>query len=128
MNIPKNLRYTKEHEWAKLEGTSIRVGITDHAQSSLGDIVFVDLPSIGKELKAGEPFGVVESVKAVSDLYSPLSGKVSQVNQELLSDPSLLNKDPYGQAWIVELTPSDPSQLEKLLDSKSYEDFIKSLG
>ncbi|MFZ9595004.1 MAG: glycine cleavage system protein GcvH [Bdellovibrionia bacterium] len=124
MRFPENLKYTKDHEWAKLEGSQMTVGITDHAQSALGDVVYVELPPVGKELKKGEPFGVVESIKAVSDLYAPVSGKVVQTNQALLDDPAQINSDPYEAAWMVKLEVTDPSATSELMDSQRYTQFV----
>ena len=125
MNYPDHLHYTKDHEWANFEGNMVTVGITDHAQSALGDIVFVELPKVGRTLKAGETFGVVESIKAVSDLYSPLNGVVKEVNEDVVSNPSSLNTDPHTSAWLVKLESADgPSGL---MDSKKYSEFVKSL-
>jgi glycine cleavage system H protein len=126
MNIPENLKYTKEHEWVKIDGTLATVGITDHAQSSLGDIVFLELPAIGKELKQGETFGVAESIKAVSDLYSPLSGKVSETNTELTDNPGNLNNDPYKN-WLIKIEVTSDSKHESLINASEYEKFVSSL-
>ena len=126
--FPDSLRYTKEHEWARADGSRVVVGITDHAQSSLGDIVFVELPKVGRELKAGETFGVVESIKAVSDLYAPLSGKVVRVNESLPNQPGLLNQEPQGAAWLIEIEPSAPQELQSLLTSSQYAELVASLG
>lgn len=120
MNVPADLRYTKEHEWVRLEGNVATVGITDFAQSSLGDIVFCELPAAGSALTQFKTFGVVESVKAVSDLYAPLSGKVSAVNQAVLDNPAALNTDPYGQ-WLLKLELPGTTELASLLDAKAYE-------
>jgi glycine cleavage system H protein len=117
---PKHLRYTKEHEWARREGGSVVVGITAHAQEALGDVVYVELPKIGDTITAGKPFGVVESTKAVSELFAPVSGKVTKVNSALGDEPSAINSDPYGAGWIVEIEPSDPAQLDALLDADAY--------
>jgi glycine cleavage system H protein len=125
--FPSELKYTKDHEWARVEGKLITVGITDHAQSSLGDIVFVELPQAGRSLKHHETFGVVESIKAVSDLYSPLAGKVVESNSSLADDPSVINRDPYGKAWMVKLELADPSSLSQLLDADSYGKYVASL-
>lgn len=127
MNFPNNLKYTKDHEWAKIEGNQITVGITDHAQSALGDIVFVELPKIGRELKVGETFGVVESIKAVSDLYSPVSGKVVAVNEATVSEPSLLNREPHSTAWLIKMELTDPSSTTGLIESDKYTAFVESL-
>ena len=127
MKYPNQFKYTKEHEWAQKEGNTFRIGITDHAQNSLGDIVFVELPKMGRELKAGETFGVVESIKAVSDLYSPLSGKVVAINDSVVSDPSLLNKDPHDSAWLIKLESSEAHAYDSLMDSHQYSQFVESL-
>jgi glycine cleavage system H protein len=124
-NIPDQLRYTEEHEWVeRVSDTRVRVGITDYAQSKLGDIVFVQLPDVGGETESGEPFGEVESPKSVSDLYAPLSAKVVEVNAALEASPELVNTDPYGEGWIVVLEVTDvedlESQLEQTLDSEGY--------
>jgi glycine cleavage system H protein len=124
-NIPPNLKYTQEHEWARQEGTGVVVGVTHHAQEALGDVVYVELPKVGATLTAGKQFGVIESTKAVSDLYSPLSGKVVKVNEALPDNPSIINSDPYGEGWILELEPSDSKQLAGLLDARAYEDLLK---
>lgn len=128
MKFPKNLKYTKDHEWALIEGKKITVGITDHAQSSLGDIVFVELPKLGRELKRGESFGVVESIKAVSDLYSPVSGKIIEINSQLPNDPGKINSDPYEQNWIVKLEVQNSGELDELMDASSYESYVKTLN
>ena len=119
-DIPAGLRYAKSHEWARLEADgTVTVGISDHAQEALGDVVFVELAEIGKAFAAGDAAGVVESVKAASDIYSPVAGEVIAVNEELSGSPELLNSDPYG-AWIFKLKPSNPADLEKLLDAAGY--------
>ncbi len=122
--IPDNLKYTKEHEWVRLEenGTVV-VGITDYAQSSLGDITFVELPETDESFTQGATFGVVESVKAASDLYMPVAGKVEN-NAELMDTPELVNSDPYREAWLVRIQPEDPSQLEGLLDAAAYAEIV----
>src|SRR5579871_5450967 len=109
MSIPKELRYTKDHEWAKQVGKIVVVGVTAYAQESLGDVVYVELPKVGAAVKAGTSFGVIESTKAVSELFAPINGKVARVNEALTSEPTLINKDPYG-AWIIEIEPADPKQ------------------
>jgi glycine cleavage system H protein len=125
MNLPKELRYSEEHEWVqKTEGNKVRIGITDFAQDELGDIVFVELPEVGAELKAGEPFGSVESVKTVSELYAPVSGKVLEVNASLEGSPENVNDSPYGDGWMIVVEMSDPSELEKLLTAEDYEKLI----
>jgi glycine cleavage system H protein len=127
MKFPSDLKYTKDHEWAKASGTTVTVGVTDHAQSALGDIVFVELPAVGRTLKAGETFGVVESIKAVSDLYSPIAGKVVEVNSGLTDDPSRINKDPYSDAWLVKIEAADASAIGGLMDAASYTKLVESL-
>jgi glycine cleavage system H protein len=127
MRFPADLKYTKDHEWAKIEGNTITVGITDHAQSALGDVVFCELPAVGRALKAGETFGVVESIKAVSDLYSPVSGKVTASNSSVVDDPSKLNKEPHGGAWMIKIEVSDPAPLKELMDAGAYEKYVASL-
>jgi glycine cleavage system H protein len=125
MNLPKELRYSEEHEWVKEEGDNkVRVGITDFAQSELGDIVFVELPEVGTEVTAGEPFGSVESVKTVSELYAPVSGKVLEVNGELEDAPEKVNESPYGEGWMIVVEMSDPSDLDKLLSAEKYEKLV----
>ncbi|MFJ7745221.1 glycine cleavage system protein GcvH [Peribacillus sp. NPDC097295] len=124
MTAPKELRYTKEHEWVKTEDGKVRIGITAFAQSELGDIVFVELPETGSELKANEPFGSVESVKTVSELYAPISGKVIEVNEELNDNPEFVNESPFEKAWMIVLEPSDSSEIEKLMSANEYESLI----
>ena len=122
--IPEGLRYTKDHEWAKIEGNRARVGITDHAQNELTDVVYVEFPPIGKAVAAGEVLGTVESVKAVSEIFSPLSGKVVEVNKVLDDSPEQVNKDPYGAGWMVLLELSDASEASKLLDPAAYKQLV----
>ncbi len=124
MNFPSELRYTKDHEWISLEGNIATVGITDFAQSELGDIVFVDINTVGKELKAEEIFGTVEAVKTVSDLFLPLAGTVLEVNPLLDKKPELVNSDPYGDGWMVKLTVSDPADFEGLMDAAAYGNLV----
>ncbi|WP_416828503.1 glycine cleavage system protein GcvH [Ectobacillus polymachus] len=124
MSIPKEYRYSEEHEWVKVDGNKVVVGITDFAQHELGDIVFVELPEVGTELKVNEPFGSVESVKTVSELYAPISGKVIEINEELNDSPELVNESPYENAWMVVLEPSNASELEDLLSAEKYEALI----
>lgn len=121
MTIPKELRYSKEHEWVKSEDGKVRVGITDFAQHELGDIVFVELPEIGDEFKTNDPFGSVESVKTVSELYAPVSGKVVEINEALNDNPEYVNESPYEKAWMIVLEPSDSSEIDKLLTADQYE-------
>ena len=123
MTYPNSFRYTREHEWLQVEGATGTVGITDYAQNSLGDIVFVDAPKVGDTVEAGKVFGSVESVKAVSDLYSPVSGTVTAVNQELVTSPEKINTEPH-QAWIIKVQLSNPSEVDGLLSSDDYEKFI----
>lgn len=124
MSLPKDLRYSEEHEWVKEEGEKVRIGITDFAQSELGDIVFVELPEVGDELEADEPFGSVESVKTVSELYAPVSGKVVEVNEELEDSPEFVNESPYDKAWMVVVEPSDASEMDELMTSEQYKEMI----
>ena len=122
--VPDHLRYTKDHEWAKVEGTRARVGITDHAQHELTDVVFVEFPPIGKELTKGQVLGVVESVKAVSEIFAPVSGKVVAVNRDLDDHPEAVNKDPYGAGWLVDLEVAAPGEAVGLLDAAAYRALI----
>jgi glycine cleavage system H protein len=125
MNTPKELRYSEEHEWVRVEGDKVRIGITDFAQSELGDIVFVELPEVGTEITANEPFGSVESVKTVSELYAPISGKVVEVNEELNDNPEYVNESPYEKAWMIVVEPKDMSEIDNLLTAEQYEEMIK---
>jgi glycine cleavage system H protein len=120
MNFPENLRYTKDHEWVSLDGTTATIGITDFAQRELGDIVYVDITAKGKAVIAEEIFGTVEAVKTVSDLFSPLSGTITETNPVLDTQPELVNTDPYGQGWMVKMTVTDSVEFEKLMDSAAY--------
>ncbi len=125
MNFPQDLRYTSEHEWVRIkEGNIVTIGITDFAQGELGDIVYVDVDSIGNQLNAGEVFGSVEAVKTVSDLFMPVDGKVLELNTVLDSSPDLVNIDPYGAGWIIRVEMSNPSQLEELMDAAAYESSV----
>jgi glycine cleavage system H protein len=128
MNIPKELMYSKDHEWVKVEGNIAVIGITDYAQSQLGDVVFVELPPVGDELSAGSGMAVVESVKAVSDVYAPISGKVVESNEALADAPELINQEPYGQGWIAKIEIVDKTELERLLDSQAYEQLVAEGG
>jgi len=121
---PENFRYTKEHEWVMVEGDTGTIGITDHAQSELGDIVYVDLPKAGTIVEKGKTLGSVESVKAVSDVYAPVSGEVIEVNQELAGGPELLNQDPHGAAWLVKIRLSTPDEIEQLLTAGEYQEYL----
>jgi glycine cleavage system H protein len=125
MGVPKDLRYTKEHEWLKVDGAKGVVGITHFAQDQLGDVVFVEVPAVGTELEDENTFGVVESVKTVSDLYAPVAGKVVAVNKDLEANPELVNQDPYGKGWLIEIELSDSGQANGLLSAADYEAFIK---
>lgn len=124
MSYPKELKYTKEHEWAKVEDGKVRMGITDFAQKELGDIVYVELPEVGREVKQSEAIITVESVKAASDVYAPVSGKILEVNSELDPHPEYVNQDPYGKGWMALLEMSDPSELDRLLSAEEYEQLI----
>lgn len=126
MNIPKDFRYSKEHEWVKTEEDKLRIGITDHAQDELGDIVFVELPEEGDIIEENEPFGSVESVKTVSELYAPISGKVVAVNQELEDSPEFVNESPYDKGWMVVVEPSNTVDSEKLMTADQYQEMIES--
>ncbi|MEO5996930.1 MAG: glycine cleavage system protein GcvH [Chitinophagaceae bacterium] len=120
MNFPDNLRYTKDHEWIRLEGNIATIGITEFAQSELGDIVYVEIESVGKSLDAEAIFGTVEAVKTVSDLYLPVAGTVDEVNPKLANSPEVVNTDPYGEGWMIKMTVSDVAEVEKLLDAAAY--------
>jgi glycine cleavage system H protein len=123
---PSDCRYTKDHEWIRLEGARGRVGITDYAQKQLGDVVFVELPEVGRTLKAGDRFGTVESVKAVSELFVPVGGEVLEVNATLVSAPETLNADPYGAGWMLVLKMADPGSISGLMDAAAYEAYVAS--
>ena len=124
MNIPSNLQYTKDHEWAKIENGVATIGITDFAQGELGDIVFVELPEVGKSFNAGDALGTIEAVKTVTDLFSPISGKIVAINEGLDSDPGKVNSDPYGDGWLVKIRLSDPDEKDGLMSSIAYEKII----
>ena len=125
-NYPSNLRYSSEHEWARAQGKAIVVGVTDHAQEALGDVVYVEHPKVGDSVSAGKQFGVIESTKAVSELFAPVSGKVTKVNSALVNSPQTVNQDPYGTGWLIEVEASDLTQLDKLLDASAYEKLVSS--
>ena len=122
--VPTDLRYTKDHEWVRVAGDEATIGITDYAAGQLGDIVFVELPDKGRDLEEAKPFGVVESVKAVSDLFAPVSGEVTATNDALSADPELVNSDPYGAGWMLKLKIADPDQLDDLLDGEAYDELV----
>jgi glycine cleavage system H protein len=124
-NTPEDLTYTKDHEWVRVKGEEATVGITDHAQQQLGDVVYVELPKVGDKFETSEPFGSVESVKAVSEIYMPLSGAVVEVNDALNDSPELVNEDPYGDGWMIRIKIENLSQVDALLTSIEYEDYIK---
>ena len=123
-NVPAELRYTREHEWAKVEGDRARIGITAFAQEQLGDVVFVELPKVGVKVTAHKAFGVVESVKAVSDLFAPISGEVVETNAELPQTPETVNKDPYGKGWMIVVKPSSAGEWDQLLSAQQYQQFV----
>ena len=122
MDYPDDLKYTEQHEWARADGNRIWVGITDFAQDALGDVVYVDIPEVGTEVRAGEPFGEVESTKSVSDVYAPVTGTVTARNEALVDTPELVNQDPYGEGWMIAIESSDPSELDRLLSASAYRD------
>jgi glycine cleavage system H protein len=125
MNFPDDLRYTREHEWARKKGKNVAVGITEFAQDQLGDVVYLELPDVGDEVKKGDSFGVVESTKAVSELFSPVTGKVVEVNDPLKDAPETVNEDPYEEGWMVVIEPADASELDALMDAKAYQAFLE---
>ena len=121
MNFPKNLRYTKDHEWIKLDGNVATIGITDYAQRELGDIVYVEVETVGKSLKAGDVFGTVEAVKTVSDLFLPVDGSITELNSALANSPESVNNDPYGEGWMVKMKVNNPGDVDALMDAAAYE-------
>lgn len=123
MSTPENLRFTKTHEWARVEDDVVTIGIADYAQQELGDITYLELPDVGSSISAGEPFGVVESVKAASDIYSPLDGEVLERNDDAVDAPEVINASPYGDAWLIKVRLTDPSQIESLMDAGAYDAF-----
>jgi len=125
MNIPENLKYTKDHEWVKVDGDIATIGITDFAQGELGDIVFVEIETVGETLEKEETFGTVEAVKTVSDLFMPMSGKIIEKNKDLDDSPEVVNKDPYNQGWMIKVKISDPSEYDELLDAAAYKKLIE---
>jgi glycine cleavage system H protein len=125
-NVPENLHYSKDHEWVRVEGDTAVVGITDHAQEQLGDVVYVELPKAGDEFGASESFGSVESVKAVSEVFTPVSGKITGANDSLTDEPEKVNTDPYGEGWMIKIKMSSPDEVDSLLTAAEYEDFTKA--
>jgi glycine cleavage system H protein len=128
MEFPEELKYTEEHEWVMVEDEVVTIGITDFAQDQLGDVVFVELPAVGTIVEAGKPFGVVESVKAVSDVYAPVSGEVVEINEELPDSPETINTSPYDDGWMIKIKLSAPAELAELLDADAYQEFIEEEG
>lgn len=126
VQIPAELKYTNDHEWVMEEGELLIIGISDYAQDSLGEIVYIELPSEGDEITKGDPFGAVESTKAVSDLYAPISGDVTEVNEALLDAPETINEDPYGEGWMIKVKPYDPGELKDLMESTSYTEHVEN--
>ena len=126
MNFPQNVKYTNEHEWIRLEGDVAYVGITDYAQEQLGDIVFVDIPTEGETLEAGEVFGTIEVVKTISDLFLPVAGEVVEQNPTLAENPELVNKDPYGEGWLIKMKPANAADLDNLLDAEGYKAVVNA--
>jgi glycine cleavage system H protein len=124
MQVPEDLKYTEEHEWIAVDGNTAIIGITDYAQGELGDLVFIELPSVDTAIKQGESFGTVEAVKAVSDLFAPVSGKVIEINQTLTDDPEVVNKDPYGEGWMIKVEMENTEELDALLDADGYKALI----
>ncbi|GAB4246720.1 MAG: glycine cleavage system protein GcvH [Acidobacteriota bacterium] len=125
MKIPADLLYTKQHEWIAIDGDTATVGITDYAQQELGDIVYVELPEVGRSFEAEDSFGSVESVKAVSNIYMPMSGKVIEVNEDLADAPEIVNQDPYGEGWLIKIQLTDPSQADELMSAEEYEQYLE---
>lgn len=126
MNIPENLKYTKDHEWIKAEGSNATVGITDYAQGELGDIVFVEIETLGEILKQGEVFGSIEAVKTVSDLFMPAGGEITAINEDINDNPELINSDPFGKGWLIKIKLSNPADLERLLNAAQYKALLES--
>jgi glycine cleavage system H protein len=124
MEFPEDLKYTKEHEWLLVEGTTAIVGITDYAQDRLGDVVYVELPAVGDKVSKEDAFGVVESVKAVSDVYAPVSGKVLEVNDDLPDNPNMINEDPYGDGWLIKVEMNDPEEVAELMTAEEYKEYV----
>lgn len=128
MDFPGELKYSKEHEWIRIEEDTVYVGISSYAEDAMGDVVFLELPEIGEEFEKGEIFGVVESVKAVSDLYAPISGEITKINEPLADAPELINDDPYDDGWIIAMKIADHEELDELMDVKAYEEYIKEIA
>ena len=124
MNIPQSLKYTKEHEWVREDGDTVTVGITDHAQGELGDIIFVEFPEIGQKIQRDEPIGTIEAVKTVADLFAPISGTVIEINETLDDSPESVNNDPYGDGWMVKISVSEPGELDNLMSADQYQEMI----
>jgi glycine cleavage system H protein len=127
MKVDPNLRYDKEHEWVRVEGGEAIIGISDYAQDQLSDVVYVELPEVGDTFEQGDVFAVVESVKAASDVYTPVDGEILEVNEKLEDSPELVNTDPYGEAWFVRVALDDPSQVDEMMDAKAYESYLEGL-
>jgi len=125
MSLPEDLKYTKEHEWLKVDGETAIIGITEHAQSELGDIIFIEFPNVDQKIEKNEPFGTIEAVKTVADLFAPVSGKVIEINETLEDNPEFVNSDPYVNGWIVKVSISDISEMEELMSADKYEELIK---
>lgn len=125
-NVPEDLHYSKDHEWVRVEGDIAIIGITDYAQNSLGDVVYVELPKAGDEFSANEPFGSVESVKAVSEMFNPVSGEIVEINESLADEPDKVNTDPYGEGWMIRVRMASPGEVDSLLSAAEYEDFTKA--
>ncbi len=125
LNLPEDVRYTKDHEWAKVTGDTIKIGISDYAQDQMGDIVFVEMPDVGDTFEEGDEFGTLESVKAVSEIYMPVSGKVTAINEALEEAPELVNEEPYTNGWIIEIKPDDPDETNTLMSSSEYLEMLK---
>ena len=125
-NVPEDLHYSKDHEWVRVDGDQAIIGITDYAQNSLGDVVYVELPKPGEEFGAHEPFGSVESVKAVSEVFTPIAGAIVAINEALADEPEIVNSDPYGQGWMIRIQMANPSEVDSLLTAAEYEDFTKA--
>ena len=124
MQIPEKLKYSNDHEWVAIDGDIVTIGITDYAQGELGDLVFVELPDVGADISQGDSFGTIEAVKAVSDLFAPVSGTVAEINEALADDPEVVNKDPYGDGWLVKVKMSNPEQVDALLNADAYKGLI----